>query len=403
MQTIAHTNRVRKAWVVVAAAGLCVGIALAQPAQRAHADTPPADATAYPLVFGDDFSGTSLDTTKWTPRADAGHNSVQKASNLTVSGGQLHIALKSEPTVAGGSTYYFSGGGVISNQRFGYGYYETRAKVNAGPGWHSAFWSMCTDPATPQNYNTCKKTEIDGFEIDSKNPGTIRNNIFDWGASGSEVTTGNYASGVDASSGWHTYGYDYDETGVRFYIDGTLTGTLAYTGNLHAEDLMNIWFTTIAFNDYPDAAQLPASVDVDYVHYYQKGVYVDNDGQTSAGYHETGTWAASGLAGMGKSGTRFAYAGQGTAEWDATVPVTGTYAVAAWVPSNSTSGNATAATYTVTHDGTTTSTTVNTQTGSSHWVDLGSYTLSAGQTQRVTLGGTGGTLRADTVRFVPVP
>ncbi len=400
MKTIAQTKRAPRALTVLAAvAGLCV--ALAQPAQPARADTSPADATAYPLVFSDDFNGTSLDTTKWTPRADAGHNSVQKASNLSVSGGQLHIALKAETTVVGESTYSFSGGGVISKQRFGYGYYETRAKVNAGPGWHSAFWSMCTDPATPQDYNTCKKTEIDGFEIDSKRPGTIRNNIFDWGAGGSEVTTDNYASGADASDGWHTYGYDYDETGVRFYIDGVLTRTLGYTGNLHAEDLMNIWFSTIAFNDYPDAAQLPASVDVDYVHFFQKGVYVDDDGQTSAGYHETGAWASSGLTGLGKSGTRYAYPGQGTAEWDATVPVSATYAVAAWMPSNSTSGNATAAVYTVTHDGTATSTTVNTQTGSSHWVDLGTFTLSTGQTQKVSLSGTGGVLRADTVRFVP--
>jgi beta-glucanase (GH16 family) len=393
MHTNSGTTRIRRMIVATAALTLAAGFVWFQSPQTAKADPP---SSTYTLTFGDDFDGTTLDTAKWTARTDAGHNSAQKASNLSVSGGALHIALKAETTTVGSSTYGFTGGGVISNQRFRYGYYETRAKINAGPGWHSAFWSMCVDPATTNV--SCQKTEIDGFEIDSKNPSSIRNNIFDWGAGGSEVTTGVYNSGVDSSSGWHTYGYDYDETGVRFYTDGVLVKTLAYTGSLHQEDWMNIWFSTIAFNDYPNAATLPASVDVDYVHYFQKAVYVDNDGPTSSGYHETGTWAASGLSGWGKSSTRFAYAGQGTASWEATAPVDGTYAVAAWVPANS--GNSTAATYTVVHDGTSSSVTADTSTGSSRWVDLGTYTMTSGQTQSVSLTASTGILRADTIRFV---
>jgi beta-glucanase (GH16 family) len=388
--------RVRRVSALAVAVGACATFLLLQAPPPAHADTDPSAGKS--LIFSDDFDGTALDTAKWTPRADIGSQSTQQADNLSVSGGELHIALVNETSP--GSTNQYTGGGIISNARFGYGYYETRAKINTGPGWHSAFWSMCTDPTTPTNYNTCKKTEIDGFEIDSARPHWIKNNIFDWPARGNVPYANQYDPAVDVTD-WRTYGYDYDETGVRFYIDGELTSTLAYTGSAHAEDLMNIWFSTISLSDAPDPARLPASVDVDYVKFFQKGVYVDNDGLTSAGYHETGTWASSGLTGMGKSGTRYATGGQGTATWGAQVPATGQYSVAAWVPSNATSGNATAATYAVTHDGVSTEVTVNTQTGSSHWVDLGTYTLTAGQPQSVTLRGSGGFLRADTVRFVP--
>ena len=72
----------------------------------------------------------------------------------------------------------FTGAGIISVNRYRYGYYETRAKLNTGPGWHSSFWSIWTN-ADGTN-SDCKQTEIDGFEIDSKSPRLIRNNVYDW-------------------------------------------------------------------------------------------------------------------------------------------------------------------------------------------------------------------------------
>jgi hypothetical protein len=56
------------------------------------------DLTGYHLTFDDEFSGTSLDTSKWTPQWTTGseHPTAYKAdqalsSNVTVSGGELRL------------------------------------------------------------------------------------------------------------------------------------------------------------------------------------------------------------------------------------------------------------------------------------------------------------------------
>jgi beta-glucanase (GH16 family) len=374
------------------------GVAALGPVQSATATSP---SSLYTLTFDDEFNGTAVDTTKWDPRTDAKQNSVQQAANLSESGGALHIALKSESVTRDGKTYAFTGGGVVSKQRFRYGYYETRAKINTGPGWHSSFWAQCTDDTSTAS--PCRKMEIDGFEIDSKNPGTIRNNIFDWPAGGAEYTSNpyqptGYSPAFDSSSDWHTYGFLYTDTGVQFYLDDQPVFYQKYTGSAHVEDWMNLWFSTIAYNDYPDVSQLPATVDVDYIRYYQKDIYVDNDGPTATGYTENGTWATSSLLGWGKSTSRWAYGSSGAnASWSATVPANGTYDVSAYVPGDS--SNSPDASYTVTHDGTATTNVVNTG-GSSRWIDLGSYSLTAGTTQSVSVTAPDGVIRADSVRFV---
>ena len=39
----------------------------------------------------------------------------------------------------------YTGGGVISKDPFGYGYFEARMRIMAGKGWHSSFWLMRHD------------------------------------------------------------------------------------------------------------------------------------------------------------------------------------------------------------------------------------------------------------------
>ncbi|GGF41939.1 golvesin C-terminal-like domain-containing protein [Subtercola lobariae] len=397
----------RMATMVVVGAALTTTLFAIQAPSTAKADPPPLSGYGQP-TFDDEFNGTSVDLSAWTPRTGVnvdqdGTKSTQLASSLSESGGALHIALNDSPSV--GNT----GGGVISNQQFGYGYYETRAKINTGPGWHSAFWSMCVDPASMNV--SCQQTEIDGFEIDSNDLTQLQNNIFDWTLpSGSQsytrYSTEKYSpTNLDASAGWHTYGYDYDAGGVRFYTDGVLTKTLSYPASAHKENLMNIWFSTLALSysghGTTDPAMLPATVDVDYIRYYAPpaGTVTVNADLTSGNYHETGAWSASGISGWNGTASRWAYPGKGTAQWNATVPTTGTYDVAAWIPEST--SNTTAATYTVTHDGTSTSTTVDTSGPHSRWIDLGSFAMTAGQPETVSLQGAGtGILRTNTVRLI---
>jgi beta-glucanase (GH16 family) len=176
--------------IVAALLGGTVLIALS-PVSPVNAAAP--DST-YTLVFDDEFNGTAVDTSVWNYRTDVKAYNAQRPENVSESGGLLTIALKQE-TYGGKS---FTGGGVVSKQKFRYGYYETRAKINDGAGWHSSFWLQCGDGAT--TYPACQRTEIDGFEIDSANNQTVHHGVLTWQGAGvshgwSSGTT--YNSGVD--------------------------------------------------------------------------------------------------------------------------------------------------------------------------------------------------------------
>ncbi len=391
-----RTRRVARLLAAAALVGAGTLVAATVPAGPAAADAPDAN---YTLVFDDEFNGTAVDTAVWNYRTDVKAYSAQRPENVSESGGYLNIALKHE-TYAGMS---FTGGGVVSKQQFRYGYYETRAKINDGAGWHSAFWLQCGDGST--TYPACQRTEIDGFEIDSVSPTKLRHNVITWQGSGTSASTyytsGVYDIGFDLRQ-WHTYGIDWEETGVKYYVDGVLKATQPYTPNQWTHDYTNIWLTTIGYGTSPDVTKLPSQVQFDYARYYQRDYYVDNDGPAAYGYSEAGTWLNSSLTGWTYgSPTRYASCGSAgnTASWRPNIKAAGTYQVYVWNVVNANSD--TNARYDVVHNGTTTTTQLNGTTGSSGWVSLGSYSFPTGTGGAVTVTSSGsGCARADAVKFV---
>lgn len=355
--------------------------------------------TGYSLVFSDEFNGTALDTSVWYYRTDVKANSAQRPENVSVSGGNLNIALKQE-NYAGKA---FTGGGVISKRALRYGYYETRAKVNDGGGWHTAFWLQAGDGTT--TYPAEQRTEVDVFEIDSLDPSVIRQNVITWHGSGVAAdpfySTDEYDIGMDLRQ-WHTYGADWSESGVKFYVDGVLKYTAAYTPDVWMHDYTNLWLTSIAAIDDTDASKLPSSVQFDYVRYWQKDSYIDNDGPAAYGYSENGTWNTSSLGGWTKdSTTRYAacgVAGQ-TATWQPNLRASGTYEVFFFNVVQSSSDPSTR--LDVVRNGTTSTVTINGTAGTSSWVSLGRYELSDGTGSYARLTSSGaGCARADAVKFV---
>lgn len=372
---------------------LLVGAATFIPAQAAQAD--PAG-TGWTLVFSDDFDGTAVDTAKWNFRTDVKAFSAQRPENVTVSGGVMNINLKQESY--GGKN--FTGGGLISKQAFRYGYYETRAKMNDGVGWHTSFWAMAGDGTT--TFGPERKTEIDGFEIDStSSPSLLRNihsGVHAWNGSTDMHNVGTtYNSGLDLRQ-WHTYAFDWSETSVKFYVDGALRYTAPYTPKDWTHDYINIWLTSIAYGTTPDPSFLPSAVQFDYIEYWQRDYYVDNDGPAAYGYSETGTWYNSSLTGWTvNSPTRYAlcHSAGHTATWRPNLRAAGTYEV--YVHNIVHSGSDRNARYDVA--GTTTY--INGTVGTSGWILLGTHSLPSGTSSFVKLTSSGsGCARADAVKFV---
>jgi beta-glucanase (GH16 family) len=371
------------------------GLTVLGPMAPAAADPP---AIGYTLVFDDDFSGTAVDTTRWNYRTDVKAYSAQRPQNVSVGGGLMSIALKHESF--GGKD--FTGGGLVSKQALRYGYYETRAKINDGAGWHSSFWLMAGTGST--TFPPEQRTEIDGFEIDSINPQTIHHGVLTWkgnGVSAGKSYGSTYNSGVDLRQ-WHTYGIDWSESATRFYVDGGLKYTAPYLPSDWTHDYTSIWLTSIAYGTVPDTTKLPSAMQFDYVRFWQKDYYVDNDGPAAYGYSEAGTWAPSTLTGFTvASPTRYAtcHVAGATATWRPNLRAAGTYQV--FVYKVAAANSDPTQRYDTIHSGVTSTASVDGTSGTSGWVSLGTWSFASGTGGYVkTTASGGGCARADAVKFV---
>ena len=359
----------------------------------ATADPP---TSGYTLVFSDEFNGTAPDTSLWNYRTDVKAGSAQLPENVTVGGGLMSINLKAESPPIQGKNW--SGGGLISKKALRYGYYETRAKMPVAGGWHTSFWMQAGNGTT--TFPAEQRTEIDVLEQDSANQRTVHHGVITWegnGVRGPYVVGSTYDSGLDVKQ-WHTYAADWTETSVKYYIDGVLRYTAPYNPNQWTHDHINIWLTSIA---YP-LGQGEGVAQFDYVRYWQKDYYLDNDGAAAYGYSESGTWQNSALDGWNHTSTsRYAACGAAgnSATWRPTLRAAGSYQVYVWKIANTQSDPN--ARYDVGHSGGTATSRVDGTAGSSGWVSLGTYSFASGQSGYVKLTSSGvGCARADAVKFV---
>ncbi len=258
--------------IELAAVTLAVMMTIPLSAQtRLRGSFPP---PGYVLDWWDEFDGNFLDDAKWMYRTDVKGSSSQTPTNVTVSAGNLVIWMRKQNDR--GKRY--TGGGVISRRPFHFGYFEARAKLFGGAGWHQSIWAMAaTDGSTTYPPNI--STEIDGLEFDSDTPWKGRMGLIIWhGPSHGEnrsctpgVSRG--PLGVDASSGFHTYGFEYLEQEVKYYLDGDLRCVLKYPLSEGKHDFINLWLTAIGY-ERPgvviDTSKLPGQMLVDFAAFYRK-------------------------------------------------------------------------------------------------------------------------------------
>lgn len=387
---------VRAAAILLALVSALLVADTAVPALRSEAHAGP-PSSGYVLRFADEFNGSGIDTSQWTYRTDVKAESAQLARNVSLRDGNMVISLRKE-RVSGED---YTGGGLVSRQRFRYGYYEARVRTNVGAGWHSAFWAANGDGSeTPPPEH---KTEIDGFEIDSHRPRNARQSIYEWLDVNTHkepvISSGSFDTGVDTSAAFHVYGYEWTEQRVRFFIDGQETFATDYPPGRHPHDYLNTWLTAIAIDQEGiDDAALPGEVLFDYFRYYQMDHYVDNDGPASSNYAESGSWSDSNLDGFSYSSSRFACSGAASARWTPNLGASGTYAVSIYRVVHPNSDPATKVS--VLHDGVRSTRTVDFSSGSSGWLQLGSWYFPAGSGGFVEAVRGGGCARADAVKFV---
>jgi beta-glucanase (GH16 family) len=248
--------------------GLLVSIGTAQ------ASPPPG---TWHQVFGDEFNGSSLDTSTWsTCRGTTCTNTRElewyQAANVTESGGLLHLTAKHETASVGGRTYdYTSGmicgcgptGKVPPSFSFKYGYAEISAQVPAGQGLWPAYWML------PASYKW--PPEIDVMEEKGQDPFTNYMSVH-WGPNKNGFSTGSYTGPDNFSLAQHTYGVDWEPGAIVWYVDGVERYRYSVARNVPSQPMYLLANLAVGgdFVGPPDAnTPFPSELAVDYIRVYQ--------------------------------------------------------------------------------------------------------------------------------------
>jgi beta-glucanase (GH16 family)/PKD repeat protein len=242
-----------------------------------------------PLLWSDDFEGSTLDTSNWEIQIGDGcdqgpglcgwgNSELQsyQASNLTVSNGVLSITAKKE-RIKG--TKYTSGrirsANMPASGEWTFGRYEARIKIPAGQGMWPAFWMLPTDPAQTWPISG----EIDIMESTGQQSMMAYGTLHYGQPYPDNRNTGNGTPKQPDkwSDDFHVYAIEWEQNEIRWYIDNILYSTKTpadlapeawpFDGAEPFHILLNLavggtWGGTV------DESALPQSMDVDYVRVY---------------------------------------------------------------------------------------------------------------------------------------
>jgi len=250
----------------------------APPAQETNADA--RDFNQYTeLVWSDDFDGSALDASKWTPEVrDVWYNNELQATtssrdNITVVGGKLNIIAKRQNY---NGRDYTSGRIVTKGKKdFQFGRIDTRAKLPKGKGIWPAIWML---GANDSNVAWPACGEIDIMELRGSTP-KVNLSTIHYGTSVADHrykgTSYTLPGTGDFSDDFHTFSLVRSRDQMRFYIDGNLYYTLTnadaspYPFNNPFYLILNVAVGG-DFDGNPDASTVfPSTMEVDYVRYYQ--------------------------------------------------------------------------------------------------------------------------------------
>jgi beta-glucanase (GH16 family) len=238
------------------------------------------DPANWNLTFADEFSGSTLDGSKWANRLPGVRNDATNTSNaVSVGAGVLTIT-----TYTDAGTNYT---GMIGSQgKFEqtYGYFEARMKFNSAPAEWSAFWLTSPvfdghvgDPAT---YGT----EIDVAEhraVNSKDKDISNRYVssIHWNGYGPEhqqvSTTYGAQSGLGNGS-WHTYALKWSPSGYEFFYDNKSLWVVSENVSARPEYMIlssevrdGDWAGTMPLSGYGSLGSSTTNLQVDYVHVYE--------------------------------------------------------------------------------------------------------------------------------------
>ena len=240
------------------------------------------------LTFRDEFNSLSLDTGTaatdanfWNSsmhngyiRSLAGNNEKQiymdadylglGVDPFSVNNGILTInAAKSSSAVKAATGYDYTSGVLTSQGAFSqtYGYWEVRAQIPEGKGLWSAFWLL--------NENENWPPELDILEAIGSETNWLHQTVHTETGSATSAATWSVEK---LSQSYHTYGMDWTQHEITFYLDGRATFTMPTPTDVHTPMYM-VLNLAVGGNwpGSPDATTnwANAKYNVDYVRVYE--------------------------------------------------------------------------------------------------------------------------------------
>jgi beta-glucanase (GH16 family) len=173
--------------------------------------------------------------------------------------------------------YSYTSGEINSYHSFSqtYGYFEMRAQLPSGQGFWPAFWLMPEDGSWPP--------ELDVMEVLGNNTSVLYNTVHSM-QTGSHVATGDGGVTVaDMSTGYHTYGVDWESDYITFYFDGQAIYKTATPADMHGPMYM---IANLAAGGYWPGNVTPGSVghmNIDYIRAYASGAAAGSTTPPSSG------------------------------------------------------------------------------------------------------------------------
>lgn len=208
-------------------------------------------------IWSDEFSGTTVDTTKWNVANNANYGSANRedqcyqSGNTTVADGTLQFTARRQTVTGcgrnphGGANYYFTSGMVTTRaqhggvkMKFRRGYAEVQMRVPRGNLYWPAFWLVSAGDGSSPKWPAYG--EIDVAEIYGSHPDAIESNFHRTGGSiGDKLHNAgkpkSNAAGVNinpphplvtgATNDWHRYGIKWSADRLDWYVDGVAVRT----------------------------------------------------------------------------------------------------------------------------------------------------------------------------------
>lgn len=239
----------------------------------------------YKLIYSDEFDGKEPNEVIWSP-VDAFVSTYgvgsgftfYEANNISMTGDALRLT-----SYCGSNGYVGARADTFDKFSFKYGYLEVRAKFNVASG----YWVQMMLTDTDAKLDTVSQIDVFNSMKDNK---TVFSSAGIWGA---DDYYEDYLKMYDKSydcyrsyklpddkifydDEYHTFGVEWTESYIRYYIDGISYGTVEITDGKYNDlkkEMYIVFITNIAMTeDYVDDEQAnwPTNYDIDWIRLYQR-------------------------------------------------------------------------------------------------------------------------------------